>query len=249
LAAGAAKSLASGIVWFQNTADYHERPGPPRAGEVRWPDGTSRTVTVISPQEARARMEAVGGARAYCPACEQLLLTGPRLVTGHVRTSRGPATAPMWEFGVRVSVRVRTGTAPSGGPLYGLRTEPSRVKLRRLAVATPDGISVTPQRLDLASADAPFMAFYGAVADGTKLTLFPGRDGPHVCAGAKAAEVYESRYAVAVIMVPYDTCGFRGPTIEGPRGDPRITVELRTPLGDRAVLESAHVQPVPTTTG
>lgn len=196
-------------------------------------------------------MAVVGDASAYCAACELLLLTSPRLVTGQVRTSRGPATAPMWEFGVRVSVRVRTGTAPSGGPLYGRRSEPSTVKLRRLAVATPDGISATPQRLDLASADAPFMAYYAAVADGTKLTLFLGVNGPYLCPGAQAAEVYESRYAVAVILVPYDSCGvrYRGPTIEGPRGDPRITVELRAPLGDRAVLEPAHVQPVPTTTG
>ena len=97
------------------------------------------------------------------------------------------------------------------------------------------------------------MDFYAAVADGTTLTLFLGFGGANrLCLrGTPTAEVYESRYAVAVILVPYDSCGvrYRGPNIEGPPREPRITVELRTPLGDRAVLETAHIQPVPTVTG
>ena len=73
---------------------------PPPDGEVRWPDGTTTTVRLVSAPEALAGLKA-DAAGSACPDCTTLQLTGARLTTAPVQTSRGPATAPVWEFIVR----------------------------------------------------------------------------------------------------------------------------------------------------
>ena len=96
---------------------------PPPDGEVRWPDGTTTTVPLVSAPEALTGLKA-DAAGSACPDCTTLQLAGARLTTAPVQTSRGPATAPVWEFTVR-------GTA---------------VKVTRVAVAA--GVTVTPPPWD-----------------------------------------------------------------------------------------------------
>ncbi|HKD99249.1 MAG TPA: hypothetical protein VKB69_16845 [Micromonosporaceae bacterium] len=244
-AAAATRALASGHVGFAKDSDYLEPARPPRTGEVRWADGKARTVNLISKQEARERIVAAGRARTWCPNCQALLLGDARLVTGHVQTTRGPATAPMWEFNVTLDSDPPTGAGASGRPPTGPGGERRTFKLRRLAVATPDGVAVVPPRDPRQPVS---MNFYGAWADGSNLTVWLGGDPFQGCVVFYTGEAYESPSAVAVVIVPHGRCA-RGPTIGGPPRDPRVSVHLASPLGDRAVLDTRTGGPVPTMTG
>ncbi|HEY1169344.1 MAG TPA: hypothetical protein VGE81_10275, partial [Candidatus Limnocylindrales bacterium] len=68
----------------------------PPNGELRWPDGSSATVRLISAQQALAELKAEGS--GSCSDCVPLQVTGAKLTDGQVQTSRGPAEAPVWEF-------------------------------------------------------------------------------------------------------------------------------------------------------
>jgi len=70
----------------------------PPDGELRWQDGSTRTVRLISAQQAFSELRADGS--GSCAECVPLQITGSRLTTGSVQTSRGPAEAPVWEFTV-----------------------------------------------------------------------------------------------------------------------------------------------------
>jgi hypothetical protein len=68
----------------------------PPPGEVRWSDGTSMTVDLLS--AGQAIDEIARSAEAPCPECKPLKITGARLTSGSVARSRGSAIAPIWEF-------------------------------------------------------------------------------------------------------------------------------------------------------
>ena len=86
-------------------------PSPlPRAivkvvGYAGWADGTSRTVDLLSADQALRNV--VSSAASACSGCEPLTVIGAHLTSTSVETSRGSATVPVWEFGLAgTSVRV-----------------------------------------------------------------------------------------------------------------------------------------------
>ncbi len=191
----------------------------PPAGEVRWPDGSSSMVELLSADRALAD---VVRAAESCDGCVPLEVTAARLTSGSTQTSRGPASAPLWEFSLK-------GTA---------------VKVARVAVADPiavvpppwdpndppEGISISSARGDAGAAQLT-VSFVGAPTTG---------DQP--CGADYTAEAVESPLAVVVIVVEH-----QHPTIGACSavGAPRTAeVHLASPLGDRAVLEVTQGLPV-----
>ena len=195
---------------------------PPPDGEVLWPDGSTTTVRLVSAPEALAGLKA-DAAGSPCGDCTTLQLTGARLTTAPVQTSRGPATAPVWAFTVR-------GTA---------------VRVTRLAVAA--GVTVTPPPWD---PDNPPVGISIESADGTiggqHLTVtFTGAPGPgdQPCGADYTAEAVESSTAVVVIVTEHPHARFESCTAVG--AVRTADVELAAPLGERAVLEVKQGLPVP----
>ena len=73
-------------------------PGaPPKKREVRWRDGGSLAVPVVS---ARAAYEKIGGGSGPNPG-PRLTVTGVRLGEMAIDTGRGSATVPAWHFTVK----------------------------------------------------------------------------------------------------------------------------------------------------
>ena len=127
----------------------------PPDGELRWQDGTTQTVRLISAQEDLSEMRADGN--GACPDCVPLQITGAQLTTGLVETSRGPATAPVWEFTVQ-------GTA---------------VQVTRVAIAAPVTVVLRP-----GSNDAPvgisIESASGTVGGGSSRSPSPVRRSPGI---------------------------------------------------------------------
>jgi hypothetical protein len=84
-------------------------PDVPSPGEVRWEDGSTLQVPLISAAEALGEIHADGADCGGCTDLTPLQVTGATLSTGRVSTSRGPATVPMWEFSVE-GTAVTVGT-------------------------------------------------------------------------------------------------------------------------------------------
>jgi hypothetical protein len=194
--------------------------GPP-AGEVRWQDGTTTSVPLNSAQQAVAAIRA--GSLEPCSDCAPLRITAARLTTGPVETSRGPATAPIWEFTVH-------GTA---------------VRVTRVAIA--DAITVVPPPWDPNnSPDGIAIESASGTVGGRELTVaFVGapRPGDQACGEDYTAEAVESDLAVVVIVTRHPNSVVGSCTAAGaPRA---ATVELAAPLGERAVLEVQQGLPVP----
>lgn len=212
------RALMAGLV--EATASLPAEAPPD--GEARWPDGTTATVPVLSAQQAVAAIRA--GAAAACGDCTSLRITAARLTTRPIETSRGPATAPVWEFTVQ-------GTA---------------VKVTRVAVAhsitvvpppwDPNGLPVS-LAIDSAS---------GKVG-GRELTVaFVGAPlpGDQVCGEDHTAEAVESDLAVVVIVMRHPNTPLFGAC--SAVGAPRTaTVQLAALLGERVVLEVVQGLPVP----
>lgn len=68
----------------------------PPDGQVRWQDGSTQAVGIISSQQALAEIKAEGS--GSCMDCVPLKVTAARLTTAEFQTSHGAATAPTWEF-------------------------------------------------------------------------------------------------------------------------------------------------------
>jgi len=204
------------------------RPLPataPPTAKVRWQNGTTITVKTITAAKAveRVRAEGVGG----CDGCTPLSVTGARLTTAQVQTSRGPATAPAWEFTL-------SGTS---------------VRVTHVAVADAERVTVTPPEWD--PYDAPGgLAIERATVDasGQRLTVtFTGAPGTgdKPCGADYTGRAVESMRAVVVIVderrhADDETCTAIGAVRTA-------TVDLASPLGDRAVLEVMQGLPVPVT--
>ncbi|WP_327011122.1 hypothetical protein OHA72_29915 [Dactylosporangium sp. NBC_01737] len=199
-------------------------PGAPRAeGEVTWDGGGRRTVAIIAADAALA--ELVGDGAGDCPECETIEVTGARLGTARINTTRGAATAPAWEFTLRGSA----------------------VLVTRVAFAASSGVTVEPPPWD---ADNPprGLRIDAARVTGTTLTAqFVGSPRPATgpCGVDYTAEVVESANAVVVIVVSHPFPGERACTAIG--GQRTATVQLAAPLGERAVLEVQQGTPVPVT--
>lgn len=198
----------------------------PDDAEILWDDGTSKTVHTVSAAQALQELRAT--ATADCPECVPLQVTGARWSRATVQTSRGPASAPAWEFTLA-------------------RTE---VVVTRIAVAASDAVSVTPPPWD--SNDPPVGLSIDAAtgkAGSRQLTVaFTGpKEGADTPCGADyATEAVESSTAAVVIVIEHENFPAVGACdLVGYRRE--ATVELAAPLGDRAVLEVRQGLPVPVT--
>jgi hypothetical protein len=197
---------------------------PPPDGEVRWPDGSTAMVRLVSAPEALAGLKA-DAAGSACPDCglTPLRISAARLTSASVQTSRGPATAPVWEFTVR-------GTA---------------VKVTRLAVAS--GVTVTPPPWDPdhAPVGISIESATGTVGGRFLTVTFTGAPGPgdQGCGADYTAEAVESSTAVVVIVTEHPHARFESCTAVG--AVRAADVELAAPLGERAVLEVKEGLPVP----
>jgi len=192
----------------------------PPNGELRWPDGSSATVRLISAQQALSELKAEGS--GSCPDCVPLQITGAKLTDGQVQTSRGPAEAPVWEFTLQ-------GTA---------------VMVTQVAIA--DRVTVVPPPWD--PNDPPVgisIDSATAAAGGRQLTVsFTGAPGPgdRPCGADYTAEAVESQTAVVVIVTEH-TNGLPVPC-SAVGAIRTAAVELSAPLGERTVLEVREGLPV-----
>ncbi|MFG1655369.1 hypothetical protein ACGFIY_02420 [Micromonospora chersina] len=213
------ESLAAGRVEAASTL-----PGAPQpaVGTIVWTDGTRHDVPLMSADGALAQLRA--GGTGDCSGCAPLKLTGARLTTMTVPTTRGPATVPAWEYTLG-------GTA---------------VRLARVAVDPSAVVRVAPPPRD---ADHPHEGL--AVESATTTTAsseltvtFTGAPGPasKPCGADYGAEAVESDLAVVVIVIEYrhakdEACSDIG-------AQRTASLKLSRPLGERAVLEVTQGLPV-----
>ncbi|BCL12889.1 hypothetical protein [Micromonospora sagamiensis] len=215
------QALMSGRVSASNALPAVPHP----TGQVVWDDGTTTSVPLLSAEEALHQMAATGA--GGCPECVPLEVTGARLTTARIPTTRGPATAPIWEYTLN-------GTA---------------VRATRVAVATSAMVTVEPPSWDSYDSPAglPIESASTTTASRRLTVAFTGAPdaGNRPCGADYSAEAVESAHAVVVIVVghphaPDETC----PGMGAPR---TTTVDLEQPLGERAVLDVQQGLPVPLT--
>jgi len=213
------RALMAGLV----EADASLSAARPPDGEVRWEDGTTASVALISAQQAVAAIQA--GTSEACGDCTPLRVTDARLTTGPIETSRGSATAPVWSLTVE-------GTA---------------VTVARVAVADSIAVVLPPWNPNDPPVGLAIESASGAVG-GRQLTVaFVGAPlpGDQPCGEDYTAEAVESDLAVVVIVTrhPHVMIGACAAV-----GAPRTaTLELAAPLGERTVLEVQQGRPVPVT--
>jgi hypothetical protein len=188
----------------------------PPDGDLRWQDGSTETVRLISAQGALAGLKA-DATGSSCPECGPLQITGARLTSGPVDTSRGPAVAPVWEFTLQ-------GTA---------------VRVTRVAIA--DRVSIVPPPWDPNNAPVGISidSATGTVG-GQHLTVgFTGAPGAgdQGCGADYTAEAVESPTAVVVIVTEHRHSSFFGESCTNVGAFRTAEVALSAPLGDRTVLE------------
>jgi hypothetical protein len=209
------RALMAGLI----ASDRPLAEDAPPDGEVTWQDGTTTTVPLMSAQQAIVAMEST--TEAPCADCAMLLVTDAQLTSGPIQTTRGPATAPIWEFTVE-------GTA---------------VKVTRVAIANP--VVVAPDEggwgLGLAIESA------SGSEDGTELTVgFVGAPNPGnmACGEDYTAEAVESDLAVVVIVTRHPRVGL-GEACSAVGARRTATATLAAPLGDRVVLDLQQGTAVP----
>lgn len=200
----------------------------PPPGEVRWDDGSTLQVSLISAAQA---LEEIKADKSDCGSCTltPLKVTGATLSSGKVSTSRGPATVPIWEFDVE-------GTA---------------VKITRVAVAPAETVTVSPPPWDPNNPPAGIWieSATGSPSSRELTVTFIGAPKPasEGCGADYTGEAVESSLAVVVIVIEHrnslpGACRAVG-------AERTATVQLAAPLGDRAVLEVVQGMPVPVTRG
>ena len=203
---------------------------PRKKGEAVWSGGRRLSLPLLSAQEALRLLAVDEG----CPQCGRHVVTGARLTTMRLSTTRGPATVPAWEFSLKdTKTRILRMALDSGPPV---RVDPPAGS----SDDVPDGAAAESARVD-----------------GKRLTVTltgarEGADQP--CGEDYAAEAIESDTAVAVLV---QVRRYSGPTPQAPPGTdfgcltvgfPRTaTVTLAEPLNGRAVLEVQQGQPIPLT--
>ncbi|SNY45745.1 hypothetical protein [Paractinoplanes atraurantiacus] len=199
-------------------------PGKPeQTGQVTWRSGDAIAVPLIGAPEALGRVNGEGVASA-CPGCAPVPVTGARLTTVPIATSRGVASVPAWEFTLADSA----------------------FRVTRVAVADSAAVRYTPPA---GSSGAP--AAESATLAGNALTVtFTGAEGPasETCGADYTARTVESPNAVVVVISAkkhrwgFDSCDAVGHARTA-------TVELAEPLGERPVLDVEYGMPVPLEVG
>jgi hypothetical protein len=211
-------ALMSGAV----EADVGLPTDTPPDGEVRWQDGITTTVRLISAQAAFSALKADSG--GSCTDCTPLRITAARLATGTVQTSRGAAVAPVWEFtlqgtAVRVTRVAIAGAVTAAFPTWNPNDAPVGISIDS-ATGTPESKQLT-------------VGFTGAPADAGG------------CGADYTADPVESDLAIVVIVTEHRHLGFGACTAVG--AFRTADVQLAAALGSRAVLEVREGRPVSVT--
>jgi hypothetical protein len=205
-------------------------PAPDGEGNVTWQDGTTQMVPVMSAQQAVAAITAdIASKEVPCPDCVPLRISGARLTSAQVTTTRGSAIAPVWEFTLG-------GTA---------------VKVTRVAIVDPITIALAPWTEPPwgNSGDAPAgisIDSATATVDRRELTVaFVGVPlaGDQACGADYTADAVESPLAVVVIVTVHPNGAGGACDLVGAARTASVT--LAAPLGDRTVLEVTQGRPVP----
>ena len=210
-------ALMSGDI--RTTGSLATQTPPP--GEVRWASGETTIVDLLS--AAQALDELVMSAGSPCSDCRPLEAIGAWLTSGTAQTSRGPATAPIWEFSLQgTNVKVTRVAVSGHASVVPPPWNPNNA---------PEGISIDSAR-GTADASQFTVSFLGA----------PGEiDQP--CGADYTAEAVESPLAAVVIVVEH-----RNPTVTACTSigaERTAVVDLSAPLGDRVLLEVKEGLPVP----
>jgi hypothetical protein len=212
-------ALMAGLV----EADAQLPDDVPSQAEIRWNNGTTKTVPTIS--AAQALRDLHDEPEGPCPECHPLKVSGARLSTATVQTSRGPATAPAWEFSL----------------------EGTRVKVTRIAIAVGHGPAVQPPPWDANNPPwGPRIDSAAGTIGGLQLTAsFTGApdraDKP--CGEDYTADAVESDLAVVIIVTAHSNPAPAACTLVG--AVRTATAALARPLGDRTVLDVMEGRPVP----
>jgi len=216
-------ALAAGMV----EAPHGLSDDPPASDKVRWLDGSSVDVKVLSASNTLAALVAAGG--SPCANCTPLEVSDAQQATGLVDTSRGAANAPIWVYSIagssvkvtRVAVDESVTVRP---PPWNANDPPEGVRIDG-ATGTPDSKKLT-------------VSFIGSP---------DGADKP--CGADYTAEAVESELAVVVIVVehPYDGPNASSTACDLMGGVRTARVTLSYSLGHRVVLEVQQGLPVPVT--
>jgi len=210
------RALMAGMVASVNPLSEEAPPD----GEVAWQDGTTTTVPLMPPQQAIVAIESTTS--APCSDCAMLLVTDARLTSGPIQTSRGPATAPVWELTLQ-------GTA---------------VKVTRVAIANP--VVVAPGEVGSGLGLAIDSA--SGTVGGNELTVaFVGAPDPGnmPCGEDYTAEAVESDLAVVVIVTRHPHAAPFGEACSAVGARRAASATMAAPLGNRVVLDLQQGTPVP----
>ncbi|MEV0155977.1 hypothetical protein AB0H57_19850 [Micromonospora sp. NPDC050686] len=203
-----------------------ELPALPRpAGVVVWADGTRLTVPLAAAGASLSGYRVDGS--PDCDGCTPLRVTGAKLGTLAVDTTRGPATVPAWEFTL-------AGTS---------------VRLARVAVDPSVLVQVSPPVWDARSAGSLRVEAAVTRRGSRSLTVsFTGSraTGDEPCGMDYTAEAVESDSAVVVIVYshPYPSPLPEGQGCLAIGAERSAAVELGRELGERAVLDAQQGLPV-----
>ena len=192
----------------------------PPDGLVRWPDGTTASVGLMSGRQAVAAIKS--GTHEPCGDCTPLRITAAQLTTGPIETSRGAATVPVWEFTV-------DGTA---------------VKVTRVAIANAIAVELPSWNPNDSPVGIAIESATGTVG-GRELTVaFIGAPQPadQPCGEDYTGEAVESDLAVVVIVMRHSHLTLGGCRAVG--ATRTATATLAAPLGERTVLEVQQGRPV-----
>ncbi len=211
------RALMAGLV----LTDMPLPEATPPDGIVAWQDGTKTTVPLLSAQDA---LVAIGSTvSSPCLDCAPVMVTKPRLTSGPIETTRGAATAPIWEFSVQGSA----------------------VKVTRVAIANP--VVVSPGGAD-SQLGLAIDAASGTVGGRELAVVFIGAPDPgdKPCGEDYTAEAVESELAVVVIVTRHPhPPGLLGGACSAVGARRTATATLAAALGDRAVLDLLTGTPVP----
>jgi hypothetical protein len=209
------RALMAGLVFARDELSEAK----PRDGEVIWADGTKATVPLLS---ARDALSAIAMAGEPCGDCIGLVVVDAHLTSGPIETTRGPATAPLWQFDL-------AGT---------------NVKLTRVAVA--NAVTVPPLFDGNPGLGVAIDSAEGSVRGDQLTVTFTGAPNPgnQSCGEDYSAEAVESELAVVVIVTRHPHFAPLGEGCSAVGARRTATAQLAAPLGNRAVLDLQLGTPV-----
>lgn len=196
----------------------------PPNGQVKWDDGGTQSVALVSAKQAFDDIKADGLATGNdCSKCVPIEFVGAELTSVSLLTNRGTASTPAWEFTLK-------GTS---------------VKVTRIAVASK--VVAAPPTWDPYNApEGLSIEWASGSASGRELQVgFVGAPDPATkpCGEDYTAEAVESAHAIVVIVVEHPNLTWLGAcSLVG--AERTAVAKLAAPLGTRAVLEVKQGQPV-----